>query len=189
MRRVTGVGLPPSGVHQGEGPAAPEGVVGHPVPGDAGGVFDDRLAAAENPVDQRGLADVGPPHHRDHGNGAAGRGGVPRFSGAGHGHRQPVRAGRPASGNPRSPATRTIRPMTWSRDMTVESTSMASLAMTDCGASAVSLRFCSSWVTAGVALGSADRSALRRAALASSLAVRYTFTTACGATTVPMSRP
>ena len=40
-----------------------------------------------------------------------------------------------------------------------------------------------------MAPGSAARSALRRSALASSLAVRNTFTTACGATTVPMSRP
>src|SRR5262249_49200651 len=179
---------PPTGVHQGERAAAPVGVVGHPVPGDARGVFDDRLAAAENPVDQGGLADVGAPYHRDHGGGGAGGGGV-RFSGAGHGHGPPVRAGRLASGKPRSPATRTISAMTWPRLRTVESTLIASLAITDCGASAVSRRFCSSRVTAGVAAGSADRSALRRAARASSLAVRNTFTTACGATTVPMSRP
>ena len=42
------------------------GVVGDPVAGHAGHVLDDGLAAAEDPVDQRRLADVGPADDGEH---------------------------------------------------------------------------------------------------------------------------
>src|SRR5215472_11605355 len=175
--------LPATGVHQREGAAAPGRVVGHPVAGDPGGVLHHRLAAAEYPVHQRRLADVRPPDDRDNGHRA-------RCFPLRHG--QIIRAGsaRARGGStPRSLASRVIRPVTWSRLSTVESTSMASAAIAVCGASARSLRLCSAVVTVAVAPGSAARSALRRWARASSLAVRNTLTAASGATTVPMSRP
>ena len=43
----------------------PLGLVGDAVARDAGGVFDDRLAAAEDAVHERGLADVRPADDRD----------------------------------------------------------------------------------------------------------------------------
>ncbi len=52
------VRFPAAGVDQGELPAAPVGVVGDPVPGHAGHVLHHRLAAAEDPVHQGGLAHV-----------------------------------------------------------------------------------------------------------------------------------
>ena len=55
-----GVRVPASGVDDGEGPAVPERVVGDPVPGHARHVLDHGLAASDDPVDQRRLADVGP---------------------------------------------------------------------------------------------------------------------------------
>ena len=60
LGQAAGVGVPAAGVDDGEGAAVPVGVVGDPVAGHAGDVLDDRLAAADDPVDQRGLADVGP---------------------------------------------------------------------------------------------------------------------------------
>ena len=47
--------------------AGPVGVVGHAVARDPGDVLDDGLAATEDAVDQRRLADVGPPDDRDDG--------------------------------------------------------------------------------------------------------------------------
>src|SRR5260370_1195738 len=217
-----GEGLPAAGIHQREGAAAPECVVGHPVAGDARGIFDHCLAAAEDPVDQGGLAHVGPSYHGHHRRRSVrAPAPLPRFAGPGvatgrpgtarglaalvpvfarHGHLSRAVSARegscpgpgpppPATGNPRSPAAWTIRLITSSRPRTVESTSIASSAITVCGASARSRRLFSSLVTPGVAPGSAARSALRREALASSLAVRDTLTTACGAATVPMSPP
>ena len=55
-----GVRLPATGVHHGELAAAPERLVGHPVPGDAGDVLDDRLPAADDPVHQGRFADIRP---------------------------------------------------------------------------------------------------------------------------------
>ena len=60
LGQAAGVGVPAAGVDDGEGAAVPVGVVGDPVAGHAGDVLDDRLAAADDPVDQRRLADVGP---------------------------------------------------------------------------------------------------------------------------------
>ena len=54
------VGVPAAGVDDGERAAGPVGLVGHPVAGHARDVLDDGLAAAEDAVDQRGLADVRP---------------------------------------------------------------------------------------------------------------------------------
>ncbi|GMA39637.1 hypothetical protein GCM10025883_16820 [Mobilicoccus caccae] len=62
-----GVDLPPAGVDQGEPATGPLGVVGHPVARDAGNVLDDRLAAPEDAVDQRRLADVRAPDDRHDG--------------------------------------------------------------------------------------------------------------------------
>ena len=94
----TGKRLPAAGVDQGEGAPAPEGVIGHPVAGDAWRVLHHRLAAAENPVDQGGLADVGPADDRQHrsrdvllGAGYLPAGGTSGRFRICHGH--PVRAG------------------------------------------------------------------------------------------------
>ena len=59
LGQAAGVGVPAAGVDDGERAARPVGVVGDPVAGHAGHVLDDRLAAADDPVDQRRLADVG----------------------------------------------------------------------------------------------------------------------------------
>ena len=64
-------GFPAAGVDQRELPAVPQRVVGDPVPGHAGDVLYYRLPAAENPVDQRGLAHVGPADDGDDRNGRA----------------------------------------------------------------------------------------------------------------------
>ena len=66
-RRVdaAGVGLPAAGVDHGEAAVHPLGLVGDAVARDAGGVFDDGLAAAEDPVHERGLADVRASDDRD----------------------------------------------------------------------------------------------------------------------------
>ena len=64
---ATRVDLPAPGVHQGEPAAGPLGVVRDAVTGDPGDVLDDGLTAADDAVDERGLADVGPPHDRDDG--------------------------------------------------------------------------------------------------------------------------
>ena len=160
------LGQPAAGVHQGELPAAPVGVVGHPVPGNTRHVLHDRLARAEDPVDQRGLADVGTADHGEH-----------RLS-------RPCRARRrrpssasaavmslrssPTSTQPSSPASksvnstrlvlrqlllspahtsrlrsrasRAISPMTSSRVRSVASRSSASAAFSDCAASSRSRR-------------------------------------------------
>ena len=55
-----GAGLPAAGVDHGESSAAPQRVVGDPVPGDARDVLHDRLAAPDDPIHQRRLADVRP---------------------------------------------------------------------------------------------------------------------------------
>ena len=68
------VGLPAAGVDEGEPAAVPQRVVGDAVAGDAGDVLHDGLAAPDEPVDQRRLADVGPPDDRQR---RRGRRGVP----------------------------------------------------------------------------------------------------------------
>ena len=60
-----GVRLPAAGVDEGEPPSVPECVVGDPVAGHARHVLHDGLAAAQDAVDQRRLADVGPADDRD----------------------------------------------------------------------------------------------------------------------------
>ena len=67
------VGLPAAGVDEREPAAQPLGLVGDAVARDAGGVFDDRLAAAEDAVDQRRLADVRAADDRQHRQRRAGR--------------------------------------------------------------------------------------------------------------------
>ena len=64
LLQALGVGFPPAGVLHHEPVPGPGGVVGHPVPGHAGQVLHDRLAATQDPVHQRGLADVGSSYHR-----------------------------------------------------------------------------------------------------------------------------
>ena len=61
---VPGVGHPTTGVHHGEAPPRPLGVVGHPVPGHPRHVLDDGLPPTQEAIDQRGLTDVGSTHHR-----------------------------------------------------------------------------------------------------------------------------
>ena len=68
LGQAAGVGVPAAGVDDGEGAAVPVGVVGDPVAGHARHVLDDRLAAADDPVDQRGLADVGAADDGEDGN-------------------------------------------------------------------------------------------------------------------------
>ena len=70
-------GVPTAGVDDREPAAVPLGVVRHPVARYSRDVLDDRLAAAEDAVDERRLADVGAPHDREDG-GRAGSGGVAR---------------------------------------------------------------------------------------------------------------
>ena len=53
LGQPAGVRVPATGVDDGEGAAGPGGVVGDAVAGDARDVLDDRLAAAQDPVDQR----------------------------------------------------------------------------------------------------------------------------------------
>ena len=54
--------LPPARVDQGELPARPLRVQRLAVTGNAGAFFDDRLPPPHDPVDQRRLAHIGPPH-------------------------------------------------------------------------------------------------------------------------------
>jgi hypothetical protein len=65
-----GVDLPAAGVHEGEPGAGPLGVIGHPVTGHPGNILDHSLAAAQDPVDQRRLANIGPADDRHHRHGA-----------------------------------------------------------------------------------------------------------------------
>ena len=61
-----GVGLfKPGGIDDGEVQIAEPGLTLAPVAGDAGQVVDQRQAPADQPVEQRGLADVRPPDDRD----------------------------------------------------------------------------------------------------------------------------
>src|SRR6266536_723868 len=62
---LAGVGYPAAGVDDLELAAGPQGVVGHPVAGHAGHVLHDGLPAPDDPVDERGLADVGPADNCD----------------------------------------------------------------------------------------------------------------------------
>jgi hypothetical protein len=61
-----GVGLPAAGVDDREATAEPLGLVRDAVARDAGSVFDDGLAAAEDAVDERRLADVRTADDREH---------------------------------------------------------------------------------------------------------------------------
>ena len=67
LLQTLGVGLPSPGVLHDEPAAGPQRVVGHPVAGDARDVLHHRFPSAQDPVDQRRLADVGPADHRHHG--------------------------------------------------------------------------------------------------------------------------
>ena len=60
---------PAPGVDDGEPPAAPFGLDRLAVTGDTRVLLDDRLAPPEHPVDERGLAHVGPSDHGDDGKG------------------------------------------------------------------------------------------------------------------------
>ena len=71
------LGHPAPGVDEREGHALPLGVDQLAVAGDAGLLLHDRGALAHDPVDQRGLADVGPADDRD---GRVGREGHGRSS-------------------------------------------------------------------------------------------------------------
>ena len=71
-RHPAGIGVPAAGVDHREGATGPVGVVGHPVAGHARHVLDDGLAAADDPVHERRLADVGPADHGEHGNRSGG---------------------------------------------------------------------------------------------------------------------
>ena len=61
-----GIRLPPARVDEGEAAVHPLGLVRHAVTRDTRGVLDDGLAAAEDAVHERRLADVRPPDDRDH---------------------------------------------------------------------------------------------------------------------------
>ena len=61
-----GIGVPAAGVDDGEGATVPDRVVGDPVTRHARHVLDDRLAAPDDPVDQRRLADVGAADDSEH---------------------------------------------------------------------------------------------------------------------------
>ena len=65
-REPTGVRVPAAGVEQDEATPRPVGVIGDPIARHPRDVLHDRLTATEDPVDERGLADVGPPDDRDH---------------------------------------------------------------------------------------------------------------------------
>ena len=67
LDRVVGVDLQAAGVDHDEAPAVPFGVAVEAVAGGPGAVLDDRPAAAEDPVEQGALADVGPPDQGDDG--------------------------------------------------------------------------------------------------------------------------
>ena len=73
LGEAAGVGVPAAGVDDRERTAVPHRVVGHTVAGHAGHIFDDRLTAADDAVDQGRLADVGAPDHCENGNGVSHR--------------------------------------------------------------------------------------------------------------------
>ncbi len=60
---VAPAGQPAAGVDEGEGDAVPLGVEDLAVPGDPRRLLDHGRPPPDDPVDQRGLADVGPPDH------------------------------------------------------------------------------------------------------------------------------
>ena len=66
-RKAARLRSPAPGIHDREPPAAPLGVVGHPVPGHPRDVLDDGDPAPQHPVDQRRLAHVGAPDDGEHG--------------------------------------------------------------------------------------------------------------------------
>ena len=67
VRNPLSVGLPPTGVNQGEGGGVPVRLIGHPVSGDTGSVLDHRFAAPEDTIHQRRFPHVGAPHHSEDG--------------------------------------------------------------------------------------------------------------------------
>ena len=67
VHHLVGVGYQSAGVHQPEVAPAPLGITEMPVPGGAGVLRDDGVTASENPVEQGGLAHVGPAHDGDGG--------------------------------------------------------------------------------------------------------------------------
>src|SRR5262249_11177483 len=153
---------------------APVGVVGDPVAGHPGNVLHHRLATAEDPVDQRGLAHVGAADDGHHGRRAVGR------------LRLPVPRGQAVHTAPASAGARaTIRATTSARDSPVESISTASPAMADWAASRWSRRAWSASVCAAVTCCPPASSAVRRSARTAALAVRYTLTGASRGAAVP----
>ena len=132
-----GRGFPAAGIDQRERPPVPDGVVGDPVPGHSGGVLHDRLPAAQDAVDQRGLAHVGAAHDGHHGHGLCRWRKACLASVSALRYRVCWRGcGTPA----RSRASRTMISITWSRSSRVESISTASSAFALCAASSRSRR-------------------------------------------------
>ena len=185
LGEAPGVGVPAAGVDDGERAAVPDRVVGDPVAGHAGHVLDDRLAAADDPVDQGGLADVGPADDGQHRSATPVRRSGDSFSDSGsvmgflHGSGpRPPPPGRRPGRRPRRASTpcrrraRRPRPSRGAR--------RRGRCRSRRGASSDSR----------VASTSAPpSSAARRRARAAASAVRKTLTSASGATTEPMSRP
>ncbi|CKQ85724.1 Uncharacterised protein [Mycobacterium tuberculosis] len=64
--QALGIGLPSAGVLYDEPASGPQRVVADPVTRHAGNILHHRLAAAQDPVDQGGLADIGPADYRHH---------------------------------------------------------------------------------------------------------------------------
>ena len=124
--RPARVGVPAAGVHDGEGAAVPGGVVGHPVAGHAGHVLDDGLAAADDPVDQRRLADVGAADHREHGDRARRLGGGGGSRSCGGLRRAASRSLSPAGSGPGSSRPVMVLASARARSMWVRSDAMAS---------------------------------------------------------------
>ena len=73
LGETAGVGIPAAGVDDGERTTVPDRVVVDAVAGDSGHVFDDGFAAADDAVDERGLADVGSTDHGKDGYGLSHR--------------------------------------------------------------------------------------------------------------------
>ena len=65
-QRFVGAELPTAGIHQEEAAAAPLGLEAAGVAGDPGLLVDHGETAPQDPVDQRRLADIGPPDDGDH---------------------------------------------------------------------------------------------------------------------------
>src|SRR5699024_7568395 len=216
--QTTDTGLPSTGVHQGEGDVLPFGVVGDPVTSHPRNILHHGLSAAQDSVEQAGLAHVGAADHGHHGKlyvlfftvdhvghvelthvllpvlgprAPRMRAARMRKSGVGRYDRPLPRCHSAAATGPRALSTSaTINAMTSSRLKPVVSSSVASSVCVK--GDTVRLESSSSRRarSAWVAATSPVRnSLLRRCARASAEAVKNSFTGASGATTVVMSRP